>query len=73
MSPRNAKYSAGARPSDGEGGGGGGLGGHPDSYVSGGGCLKQVFFSALLALVWSKNKGGGVGPQTWVITSFEAG
>ena len=50
-----------------------GEGGHPDPYKSGGLSQTSFFFSTLLALVWSKNKGGGGGgPQTWVITSFEA-
>ena len=35
---------------------GGGGGRHPDPYISGG-RLKQKHFSALLALVWSKNRG----------------
>ena len=40
--------------------GGGGGGGHPDPEIRRG----AVFFSALTATVWSKNKGGrGVGPS----------
>ena len=38
--------------------GGGGLGGHPDSEIRGGACLKKKLFSALRASFWSKNKGG---------------
>ena len=45
--------SGGSRPSD------KGEGGHPDPEIKGGGAVLKAFFSALGALVWSKNKGGG--------------
>ena len=47
--------SGGSRPSD------KGEGGHPDPEIKGGGAVLKAFFSALGALVWSKNKGGGGG------------
>ena len=47
--------SGGSRPSGKAGGGGGG---HPDPEISRGDSLQKHFFSAPLALVWSKNKGG---------------
>ena len=49
--------SGGSRPSD-KGGGG-----HPDPEIRGGPGLKKIFFSALRASFWSKNKGGGRAPQ----------
>ena len=45
--------SGGSRPSGKVGGGG-----HPDPEMRGGGQSPKTFFSAPLALVWSKNKGG---------------
>ena len=54
--------SGGSRPSGKAGGGGGG--GHPDPEISRGDSLQKHFFSAPLALVWSKNKGGRWPP--WV-------
>ena len=36
---------------------------HPDPEIAGGGCLKNIFFSALQASVRSKNKVGGPGPS----------
>ena len=47
------------RGRNGEGGGGGG-GGHPDPKIRRGrGRPPEIFFSALRASFWSKNKGGG--------------
>ena len=51
--------NSGPRPSD-KGGGGGGRG-HPDPEISRGQSQKKIF-SALLASVWSTNKGVGPGP-----------
>ena len=42
--------------------GGGGGGSHPDPEIRGGPGLNKCF-SALRALVWSKNEGGGAGPS----------
>ena len=50
------RTSGGYRPSDNGGPG------HPDPEIKGGG-LKKIFFSTLRASVWSKNKGGGLGPS----------
>ena len=44
-------------------------GGHPDTEIRGGGAtgLKNFFFSALRASVWSKYNGGGPpGPLSWI-------
>ena len=59
---KKALTSGGSRPSDNEGGGGGG--GHPDPEIGGEKWSPKNFFSALLVLVWSKDKGweGGGGP-----------
>ena len=43
--------------------------GHPDPEIrkgGGGGTVSQIFFSALRASVWSKNKEGGPGPLPWI-------
>ena len=57
---KKALTSGGSRPSDNEGGGGGG---HPDPEIGGEKWSPKNFFSALLVLVWSKDKGweGGGG------------
>ena len=37
-------------------------GGHPDPEIRGRGPVSKIFFTALRASVWSKNKVGGGGP-----------
>ena len=57
LNHRNCR-SRGFTPSDMGGGGG-----HPDPDMWGKGRSQKIFFSALRASVWSKNKGGGERPR----------
>ena len=60
----NAYASGGSRPSDKRVVGLGGVGGgYPDSEIRGARWSQNKYFSALRASFWSKNKGGGPGPQ----------
>ena len=48
--------------------------GHPDPEIrkgSGGGTVSQIFFTALRASVWSKNKEGGPGPYPGSTTEYD--